>query len=637
MSDTTRLALPRLDAAQAQKHVTHNEALGLLDVLVHLSLSARNVAAPPAAAVEGARCIVGATPTGAFAGQAGKVAAFDDGAWRFLTPRKGWCAFVESENRLVVFDGAGWTLLAVDIAEAQNLRRLGVGATADANTPLLARLNAAAFTALRVADGGSGDLRVKLDKQQASNTASQLYQSNWSGRAETGLIGDDAYRIKVSADGLVWKDALSVNPATGRVSFPNGLTDLVGADPANPAIAKANTFTYTSWPTGEGGTGDLRFKLNRQQGSNTASQLYQSNWSGRAETGLIGDDFYRIKVSADGASWKEALTVDSVTGRVVFPYGATDLTAAAVATTGTPAAYLLNAPLSGPLPDGALVWMVPHVPNATALNVDPTLQIDRIDATPLPLRAFDGTPLSQGALEAGRAILLRKVSGIYCVQTIRQAASPINLLEDGGRFAGNPEPVTGAVTTFADSTCFTSANSAVRASYGLVRIGAAMPAPLPDLIAKIRTPAAQLAGAEFFVLKVTAGAGTTLGVTVQGVTYYAPLTAARATGRGVTASLYFRVLSGALVMAPSDTVPRMLIDGVAHIFSASTPDRVFADAQGWKHMQMWIAPPNGASTAFWPMRVTPGTVFLIALPAITQGFETIPWDIGPMPSQRGWR
>jgi hypothetical protein len=538
MSDTTRLALPRLDAAQAQKHVTHNEALGLLDVLVHLSLSARNVAAPPAAPVEGARCIVGATPTGAFAGQAGKVAAFDDGAWRFLTPKKGWCAFVESESRLVVFDGAGWTLLAVDIAEAQNLRRLGVGAMADANTPLLARLNAAAFTALRVADGGSGDLRVTLDKQQASSIVSHLYQSNWSGRAETGLIGDDAYRIKVSAD---------------------------------------------------------------------------------------------------GASWKEALTVDSVTGRVVFPNGATDLMAAAVATTGTPAAYLLNAPLSGPLPDGALVWMVPHVPNATALNVDPTLQIDRIDATPLPLRAFDGTPLSQGALEAGRAILLRKVSGIYCVQTIRQAASPINLLEDGGRFAGNPEPVTGAVTTFADSTCFTSANSAVRASYGLVRIGTAMPVPLPDLVAKIRAPAAQLAGAEFFVLKVTAGAGTTLGVTVQGVTYYAPLTAARATGRGVTASLYFRVLSGALVMAPSDTVTRMLIDGVAHNFSASTPDRVFADAQGWKHMQMWIAPPNGASTAFWPMRVTPGTVFLIALPAITQGFETIPWDIGPMPSQRGWR
>jgi len=82
--------------------------------------------------------------------------------------------------------------------------------------------------------------------------------------------------------------------------------------------------------------------------------------------------------------------------------------------------------------------------------------------------------------------------------------------------------------------------------------------------------------------------GTTLGVTVQGVTYYAPLMAARATGRGVTASLYFRVLSGALVMALSDNVPRMLIDGVAHHFAGTTSDRVFADAQGWKLMQMLL-------------------------------------------------
>src|SRR3954468_10459907 len=108
MSDTTRLALPRLDAAQAQKHVTHNEALSLLDALVQLSVVARNVAAPPAAPVEGARYLLSAAPTGDFAGNAGKVAAFDDGAWRLLAPRKGWRAFVESENRIVVFDGAAW-------------------------------------------------------------------------------------------------------------------------------------------------------------------------------------------------------------------------------------------------------------------------------------------------------------------------------------------------------------------------------------------------------------------------------------------------------------------------------------------------------------------------------------------------
>ena len=33
MAETTRLALPLLEAAQAQKHVTHNEALRVLDAV----------------------------------------------------------------------------------------------------------------------------------------------------------------------------------------------------------------------------------------------------------------------------------------------------------------------------------------------------------------------------------------------------------------------------------------------------------------------------------------------------------------------------------------------------------------------------------------------------------------------------
>ncbi|MDB5546475.1 MAG: hypothetical protein JWO64_3624 [Hyphomicrobiales bacterium] len=538
MSDTTRLALPRLDAAQAQKHVTHNEALGLLDALVQLSVVARNVAGPPVAPVEGARYLLSAAPTGDFAGHPCKLAAFDDGAWRLLTPRKGWRAFVESENRIVVFDGSGWAPLAIDLTEAQNLRLLGVGGAADANNPLLAKLNGAAFTALRVADAGSGDLRVKFDKEQASATVSQLYQTNWSGRAETGLMGDDRYRIKVSPDGASWKEALNVDPATGRVFFPNG---------------------------------------------------------------------------------------------------ASDLATAASVTSGTPAAYLLSAPLRGPLPEGALFWMVPHVANATALSVDPTLQIDQIDAAPLPLKSFDGGALAQGALEAGRALLVRKAAGAYCAQNVRAPVAPLNLLEDGGRFAGNPEPTTGAISTFSDPSYFVSVNGALRASYGLARVGSAMPTALIDLISKIRPISAQVAGAEFYVLQVTAGAGTTLASSVQATNFYQALTSSRTTGRGMTASAYFRVMSGSLVMAPVDNVTRMLIDGVPHNFTANAPERIFTAAQGWKHMQMWLAPLNGGSSSFWPMRVTPGTVFLIATPAVTPGLETIPWDIGPIPSLRVWR
>lgn len=41
MVDTARLSLPLMDAAQAQKHVTHNDALVRLDAITHLSVVTR--------------------------------------------------------------------------------------------------------------------------------------------------------------------------------------------------------------------------------------------------------------------------------------------------------------------------------------------------------------------------------------------------------------------------------------------------------------------------------------------------------------------------------------------------------------------------------------------------------------------
>ncbi|MDB5649355.1 MAG: hypothetical protein JWL62_875 [Hyphomicrobiales bacterium] len=157
MPDTLRLALPRIDAAQSQKHVTHNEALALIDACVHLSVVDRGRLSPPAAPVEGSRYLLGAQPTGVFAAYAGAVASFEDGAWRFLVPRIGWRAYVESETKLVVFDGTIWRSVSSDVASMQNLQLVGVGTSADAGNPLSAKLNATLFTALQTSEGGTGD------------------------------------------------------------------------------------------------------------------------------------------------------------------------------------------------------------------------------------------------------------------------------------------------------------------------------------------------------------------------------------------------------------------------------------------------------------------------------------------------
>jgi hypothetical protein len=69
---SARLDLPYLLPAQAQKHVTHNEALLRLDQLCQLVLEAAEVSDPPAAPDNGAAYGLAATPNGAWAGQGGK-------------------------------------------------------------------------------------------------------------------------------------------------------------------------------------------------------------------------------------------------------------------------------------------------------------------------------------------------------------------------------------------------------------------------------------------------------------------------------------------------------------------------------------------------------------------------------------
>ena len=81
MTDTTpNLALPYIIAAQAQKHVTHNQAIRALDALVQIAVLTRGLAAPPGTPADGSRYIVANTPTGAWVGNAGAITAFQDGA-----------------------------------------------------------------------------------------------------------------------------------------------------------------------------------------------------------------------------------------------------------------------------------------------------------------------------------------------------------------------------------------------------------------------------------------------------------------------------------------------------------------------------------------------------------------------------
>lgn len=205
--DTPNLTLPYIAAAQAQKHVTHNEAIRALDVLVHLTVLDRDLAAAPASPVDGDRYLVAASAAGAWVGQSGRIAAFQDGGWQFYEPRTGWRLFVVDEGVLLVRKATGWE--AVSGAAPSQLPLLGINATADTTN----RLAVAAPASLH-SHAGNGH-QLKINKNTTADTASVVFQTGFSGRVEVGTIGDNRLRIKTSNDGTQWSDAVVLDSANG--------------------------------------------------------------------------------------------------------------------------------------------------------------------------------------------------------------------------------------------------------------------------------------------------------------------------------------------------------------------------------------------------------------------------------------
>ena len=220
MSETPRLKLGALASDQSQKHVIVNKALVKLDALVDLHLLDRHLTAPPAAA-DGDAYLVAAGATDDWSGQDHRVAYRIDGGWRFYDAFTGLRAYVVDENALMVFDGAGWVDFSA-ILGFQSVQQLGINTVSDLTNRLAVKSSAVLFAGPEQASGGDGDIQFKIVKEGAGDTASLLFQTDYSGRAEMGLAGSDDFAIKVSADGLTWHTALSIDRATGAVDFPNG-------------------------------------------------------------------------------------------------------------------------------------------------------------------------------------------------------------------------------------------------------------------------------------------------------------------------------------------------------------------------------------------------------------------------------
>jgi len=218
-----RLSLPFILPSQAQKHVTHNEALTRLDIAAQLVVEGINANTPPALPEAGQVWALGPAPTGAWAGQAGMLAAFVNESWLFIEPGEGWRTLDKSDGRLFRRAGADWVPLAPPLLD--NLDGVGINASHDSTN----RLSVAAPATLLNHEGAGHQL--KINKAGAGDTASLLFQTGFGGRAEMGTGGSDDFAVKVSADGAAWVTALRLDAATGLATGAAVQQDAADATP----------------------------------------------------------------------------------------------------------------------------------------------------------------------------------------------------------------------------------------------------------------------------------------------------------------------------------------------------------------------------------------------------------------------
>ncbi|HEY0236561.1 MAG TPA: DUF2793 domain-containing protein [Afipia sp.] len=453
MTDTANLALPFIDGSQAQKHVTHNEALRILDAAIQIGVADMNLTTPPPTPANGERHVVASGATGAWAGQANAIATWEDGAWRFLVPRPGWLVWSAADSSVFVFDGASWSAVSGGgggSSALDNTPHVGINSTATSPNLLSVQSNAALFNSINAADGGTGDARIQISKENSTNTASVVFSDAFSGRAEFGLVGSDDFKLKVSHDGTAFVEAFTIDQTSGNLALPRGVA-LSGV--SSPAQITANQNDYN--PAGIASASILQLS---SDASRTISGL-ASGAEGRIVCVLnVGSQAITLadeSVSSSAAN-RFALGTNLVIASkqaAILRYDGTAARWFAIArsSSGGGLSISTSADLAGAISDetgsGALVFASSPVLAGTPLA--PTAVVDT-NTTQLATTAFvlaqasasgDGTPAANGTASRGTSTHYARADHVHPTDTSRAPASNIALsalaTQANNTFVGN--------------------------------------------------------------------------------------------------------------------------------------------------------------------------------------------------------
>lgn len=135
MTGTARYNMPFLSAGQAQKEITVNEALQSLDLIVSAAVEQDALSDPPASPTVGTCYLVGASPSGDWAGKPQTVAGYTSGGWRFIEPVEGLSVYVKSSGQVATYRSGAWEFGILRAVSVQVDGQQVVGSRAAAIVP----------------------------------------------------------------------------------------------------------------------------------------------------------------------------------------------------------------------------------------------------------------------------------------------------------------------------------------------------------------------------------------------------------------------------------------------------------------------------------------------------------------------
>ncbi|MDT8858487.1 DUF2793 domain-containing protein [Paracoccaceae bacterium Fryx2] len=365
MSQSTNLALPYLAASQSQKHVTVNESLRFLDVLVQIAVKSAALSAPPSAPADGQRWIIGPAPSGLWAGRATQIAAWQDGAWVFYAPKDGWLAWNETTLSSLIFSAGSWTslisaLLAAGVADTAftltddadptkravfELSGITTGTTRTFSLPnttseLAILAGTQTFTGNKTFSGtltASGTVTVSAAAATIGTSTATATYGLGTGATTTGLTktvnlgsgGASGSNTVVNIGSATAGAGGTTVVNTPTVTFANAVTQ-VGMPQANLTAqvlglggATADSHNRLSINTPamlfNNAGGGIEATVNKAAAGNDAAFAFKTGFSVRALIGLLASDDFSFKVSPNGSTFFDAMKIDRGNGQVELP------------------------------------------------------------------------------------------------------------------------------------------------------------------------------------------------------------------------------------------------------------------------------------------------------------------------------